>query len=51
MTLVPVDSDSTDWSVVDGAIRWGMNADAAAAMLAKAANVRWLHSPGAGVER
>lgn len=51
MTLVPVDAESTDWSVVDGAIRWGMNADAAAAMLAKAANVRWMHSPGAGVER
>lgn len=51
VTLVPVDADSTDWSIVDGALRWGMNADDVAAMLAKAPNVRWLHSPGAGVER
>lgn len=50
VTLVPVDADSTDWSIVDGAIRWGMDADAFASMLAGAPNVRWLHSPGAGVE-
>lgn len=48
--LVPVDADDTDLSRVDGAIRWGMDADAFAAMLERAPNVRWLHSPGAGVE-
>ena len=51
VTLVPVDADSTDWSSVDGAIRWGMDADVVADVLARASNLRWVHSPGAGVER
>ena len=50
VVLVPVDSDSTDLSRVDAALRWGMDADAFDALLDRAPNVRWLHSPGAGVE-
>lgn len=49
--LVPADDEDADLSGVDGAIRWGMDADAFAAFLDRAPNVRWLHSPGAGVER
>ncbi|HYI57146.1 MAG TPA: D-2-hydroxyacid dehydrogenase [Microlunatus sp.] len=51
VTLVAVDADDVDLSTVDGALRWGMDADAFAAMLDRAPAVRWLHSPGAGVER
>jgi phosphoglycerate dehydrogenase-like enzyme len=50
VSLVPVDIDGTDLSTVEGALRWGMDADACAALLDEAPNVRWLHSPGAGVE-
>ena len=51
VSLVPVDADDVDLSTVDGALRWGIDADAFAAMLDRAPAVRWLHSPGAGVER
>lgn len=50
VSLVPIDDD-TDLSAVDGALCWGIDADAFAALLDRAPNVRWLHSPGAGVER
>ena len=50
VVLVSVDSDETDLSAVEGAVRWGMDADAFAALLDRAPNLRWLHSPGAGVE-
>ena len=51
VTLVPVDTDDIDLSTVDGALRWGIDSDAFLAMLRRAPAVRWLHSPGAGVER
>lgn len=49
VTLVPIDGDA-DLSAVDGALRWGIDADAFAALLDRAPEVKWLHSPGAGVE-
>lgn len=51
VTLVPVDEDGGDLSAVDGALLWGVDADAFAALLERAPDLRWLHSPGAGVER
>jgi len=48
--LVTVDDEDADLRAVDGAIRWGMGAEAFTAFLDRAPNVRWLHSPGAGVE-
>ena len=50
LVLVPADTDGTDLSRVEGAVRWGMDADAFGALLEQAPKVRWLHSPGAGVE-
>jgi phosphoglycerate dehydrogenase-like enzyme len=51
VTLVPVDDEEVDLSEVAGAIRWGVDADAFTSFLDRAPKVRWLHSPGAGVER
>ena len=50
VTLVSVDAEA-DLSGVDGAVRWGMDEAAFATLLERAPQVRWLHSPGAGVER
>ena len=50
VTLVALDDEATDLTTVDGAVRWGVDADAFAALVDRAPRVRWLHSPGAGVE-
>lgn len=45
-----VDVDSDDTATADAALRWGLDADAFDGLLARAPRLRWLHSPGAGVE-
>lgn len=50
VTLVAVDDEDTDLGEVEGAVQWGVDAAKLAALLARAPQVRWLHSPGAGVE-
>ena len=46
--LIDVDSDET--AAAEGALRWGLDAAAFDGLLARAPELRWLHSPGAGVE-
>ena len=46
--LIDVDSDET--SAAEGALRWGLDEAAFDGLLARAPELRWLHSPGAGVE-
>lgn len=50
VTLVAVDDEGADLAAVDGAVQWGVNASKLATLLGRAPRVRWLHSPGAGVE-
>ena len=46
--LIDLDSDET--ATAEGALRWGLDAAAFGGLLARAPRLRWLHSPGAGVE-
>ncbi|GAA3698993.1 D-2-hydroxyacid dehydrogenase [Microlunatus aurantiacus] len=50
VTLVAIDDEGTDLGAVEGAVQWGGDAEKLATLLARAPQVRWLHSPGAGVE-
>jgi phosphoglycerate dehydrogenase-like enzyme len=45
--LIDIDGDVSD---AEGALRWGLDAEQLDAFLARAPRLRWLHSPGAGVE-
>ena len=45
-----VDVDSDEASTAEGALRWGLDEAAFDRLLASAPELRWLHSPGAGVE-
>lgn len=46
--LIDLDGDAT--ASAEGALRWGLDAAAFGGLLARAPRLRWLHSPGAGVE-
>ena len=45
-----IDAEGDEIATADGALRWGLDSRAFDAFLARAPRLRWLHSPGAGVE-
>jgi len=45
-----IDVDGDEIASADAALRWGLDSPAFGAFLARAPRLRWLHSPGAGVE-
>ncbi len=45
-----IDIEGEEIAAADGALRWGLDSNAFDAFLAQAPRLRWLHSPGAGVE-
>lgn len=51
--LLQVDASGAgdDLADADAAVRWDLDADGIRAVLDRAPSLRWLHSPGAGVER
>ncbi len=45
-----IDVESEESATAEAALRWGLDAGAFDELLARAPHLRWLHSPGAGVE-
>ena len=45
-----IDVDGDEIGSAEAALRWGLDSTAFGALLARAPHLRWLHSPGAGVE-
>jgi phosphoglycerate dehydrogenase-like enzyme len=49
-TVQLIDVESDESATAEAALRWGLDGAAFDELLARAPHLRWLHSPGAGVE-